>query len=81
MAERIQISVDGRELAVEPGVSLAAALLNAGCDRFRVSVRGEGRGPICGMGVCMECRVTIDGVAHRRACLEPLRDGMQVRTR
>jgi sarcosine oxidase subunit alpha len=32
------------------------------------------------MGICHECRVTIDGVPHRRACLVPLADGMDVRT-
>ena len=81
MSERSRIRVDGRGLEVEPGLSLAAVLLNAGCEAFRVSVHGEGRGPICGMGVCMECRVTVDGIAQRRACLEPLHDGMEVRTR
>jgi len=32
------------------------------------------------MGICFECRVTVDGDPHRRACLEPVRDGMEVET-
>jgi sarcosine oxidase subunit alpha len=81
MAETLRIRVDGRPIAVPAGGSLAAALLGAGIDRFGTSVAGHPRGPVCGMGVCFECRVTVDGVADRRACLEPLRDGMEVATR
>jgi sarcosine oxidase subunit alpha len=81
MAEPIAILVDGIPLRVAPGQSLAAALWNAGVTAFRTSVAGEPRGPVCGMGACLECRVTIDGLPGRRACLEPLRDGMEVRTR
>ena len=44
------------------------------------SVSGEPRAPLCGMGTCYECRVTIDGVAHRRACLVTVADGMHVTT-
>jgi len=35
---------------------------------------------VCGMGVCYECRVTIDGVAHQRACLRVVADGMRIDT-
>ena len=58
--------------------SLAAALFNAGHLATRQSVSGEPRGPLCGMGICFECRVIIDGVPQRRACLEPVRQGMAV---
>jgi len=34
----------------------------------RKSVSGELRGPLCGMGICFECRVTIDGIRHQRSC-------------
>jgi aerobic-type carbon monoxide dehydrogenase small subunit (CoxS/CutS family) len=78
MAATIRIFVNGTALDVPEGVSLAAALLNAGHSTFRKSVGGEARGPICGMGICFECRVTLDGVMGTRACLEPVREGMQV---
>jgi aerobic-type carbon monoxide dehydrogenase small subunit (CoxS/CutS family) len=67
-------------VAVPAGISLASALINVGIDAFRRSPVGEARGPLCGMGTCHECRVTIDGVAHRRACLAPVVDGMEIVT-
>ena len=76
----VAFSIDGELHQARAGTSVAAALVNAGVWSFRHATRGEPRGPLCGMGVCHECRVTIDGVAHRRACLVPLTDGMDVRT-
>jgi sarcosine oxidase subunit alpha len=81
MAERVRIRVDGQPLEVAAGTSLLAALWNAGVRVVRTSVAGEPRGPLCGMGVCMECRVTVDGRPQRRACLETVREGLEVRTR
>lgn len=78
MAATVRILVNGTPLEVPMGVSLAAALLNAGYAGFRTSVGGEARAPICGMGICFECRVTLDGMVGQRACLEPVREGMQV---
>ena len=76
----VTISADGRSVRVPSGVTVAAALLELGVAAFRRSVSGEPRAPLCGMGTCYECRVTIDGVAHRRACLVPVAEGMIVRT-
>jgi NADPH-dependent 2,4-dienoyl-CoA reductase/sulfur reductase-like enzyme len=79
MAERVRFTVDGRTAEAEAGTSLLAALWNAGTRAVRLSVSGEGRGPLCGMGTCFECQVTVDGVPHVRSCLEPVREGMAVR--
>jgi D-hydroxyproline dehydrogenase subunit gamma len=76
----VTIHADGRALRVAPDVSVAAALLDAGLTMFRRSASGDPRAPLCGMGTCFECRVTINGVAHRRACLVPVSDGMRVST-
>jgi sarcosine oxidase subunit alpha len=76
----LQIQLNGSTLSVEPGVSVAAALLNAGVTLFRRSASGEPRAPLCGMGICFDCRVTINGVAHQRACLELVHHGMEVVT-
>jgi len=78
MTETVRILVNGTPLTVAADITVAAALLNSGHTAFRRSVRGEARGPVCGMGSCFECRVTIDGLPGRRSCLEPVRDGMQV---
>ena len=79
-AGAVTILADGRSVRVPAGVTVAAALLDLGISAFRRSVRGEPRAPLCGMGSCYECRVTIDGVAHRRACLVTVADGMRVMT-
>ena len=76
----IKIRCDGREISVSEGTSVAAALLGEGHLEFRRSVTGAARGPVCGMGVCMECRVTIDGEAHRLACQTLCAEGMEVKT-
>lgn len=79
MNAQLRLSVDGQDVAVAAGSSVAAAVARAGrC--FRRSVGGQPRAPLCGMGVCFECRVTIDGVPHERACLVPAREGMTVVT-
>ncbi len=75
-----EIFVDGRPLEADDTLTVAAALLNAGHARFRRSVNGEPRGPLCAMGICFECRVTIDGVPHRRACMEVCRPQMRITT-
>ena len=80
MPERVGLSIDGRAADCPSGVTVAAALENAGRGECRRSVSGEGRGVLCGMGICFECRVTIDGVPHRRACMELVKDGMEIST-
>ena len=59
---------------------MAAALAQGGDGTTRTSVSGQRRAPLCGMGICQECRVTIDG-QRRLACQTLCRDGMQVETR
>jgi sarcosine oxidase subunit alpha len=80
MADLLRVWVNGREVNVPHGTSVAAAVLRAGVGAFRTSVTGEPRGPLCGMGICFECRATIDGVPHRRTCTLLARGGMKVRT-
>jgi sarcosine oxidase subunit alpha len=79
MPERIQIEVDGKSISVPRGITVAAALLNAGIPS-RISVGGEARGPVCGMGICYECRVEIDGAPHQRGCMVMCQPKMKVRT-
>lgn len=80
MSESIEIVLNGRALTVVAGSTVAAALLAADEYTFRVSSSGERRAALCGMGICYECRVTIDGVQHRRSCLVQVRPGMHVDT-
>jgi len=78
--DTVELKVNGHLMRAAHGCSVASALIAAGITRFRSSTTGEPRAPVCGMGVCFECRVTIDGVRHRRACLEAVRGGMVVET-
>lgn len=74
-----ELLMDGRALSVAEGTSVAAALALGGDGCSRTSVSGQRRAPLCGMGICQECRVTIDG-QRRLACQTQCRDGMNVRT-
>jgi len=76
----ITLSINEISVTVDEGTTVAAAILNAGVKGFRKSVTGESRGPVCGMGVCFECRVTIDGVGHQRSCNLIATEGMEVVT-
>ncbi|KJJ96023.1 (2Fe-2S)-binding protein [Pseudomonas sp. 21] len=75
-----ELILDGRPLRVAAGTTVAAALAQGGDGTTRTSVSGQRRAPLCGMGVCQECRVSIDG-QRRLACQTLCRDGMQVETR
>jgi D-hydroxyproline dehydrogenase subunit gamma len=77
--EVVAITVNGKPLHVAAGTSVAAAMLMAG-EPCRISVTGEPRAPLCGMGICMECRVTLNGVPHQRSCLLLCASGMEVVT-
>ena len=74
----IRFTFEGREIECRAGVSVAAALANAGEFELRDSAAGDMRGIFCGMGVCQECRVTIDGERGERACMTSAQPGMQV---
>lgn len=76
----ITLNVNNRTVEVEDGSTVAAAILESGYGCFRRSSSGEPRGPLCGMGICFECRVTIDGVPHRRSCTTLADEGMEVVT-
>lgn len=80
MSDTVEITVDGRIVRAASGSTVAAALLADGESTFRVSESREPRGPLCGMGICYECRVAIDEIGQRRACLVIVRPGMRVST-
>ena len=80
MPDTVSLSVNGVAVTVPTGSMVSTAVLKTGVSSFRRSVTGEPRGPLCGMGICFECRVTIDGEAHCRSCQTVCRNGMDVRT-
>jgi predicted molibdopterin-dependent oxidoreductase YjgC len=79
VSARFSIRVNGRQIQVAEGTSVAAAMIAAN-QACRMSVLGEPRAPLCGMGICMECRATVDGKPHRRTCQLQCIPGMEVVT-
>lgn len=73
----LNVTLNGESLWVPEGVSVAAALSLSGEGSCRVSVSGQARTPFCGMGVCQECRVTVNGL-RRLACQTLCQPGMQI---
>lgn len=74
-------TLDGRDIEAFPGETVAAALLAAGIRTLRRTEKeGRPRGLFCGMGVCFDCLVTVDGRPHLRACLTRVEAGMRVQT-
>ncbi|MFI8230436.1 (2Fe-2S)-binding protein [Streptomyces sp. NPDC085900] len=75
------VTLDDREIEVLPGRTVAAALWAAGVTSWRTT-RGDGRprGVFCGIGVCFDCLVTVNGRTNQRACLVPLAPGDVIRT-
>jgi aerobic-type carbon monoxide dehydrogenase small subunit (CoxS/CutS family) len=72
---------DGEPIAAFEGETIAAALLAAGRRVLRTTaVTGTPRGVFCGMGVCFDCLVVVDGEPSRRACMIFAKDGMRVET-
>lgn len=77
----VTFTCDGREIVACEGDSIAAALLASGVRTFRFTDRGRApRTYFCGMGVCHDCLMTVDGEPNVRTCMESARAGMQVET-
>ena len=75
----ITFTVNGRRVSAYEGESIAAALMAAGHRVFRRTVPGDSpRGVFCGMGMCYDCLVTVDGVPNVRACMSEVREGCVV---
>jgi len=75
----VTLAVNGTTVSVPAGATVAVAIVVAGA-ACRKSVIGELRGPLCAMGICFECRATINGVQHQRSCQIACEPGMDVRT-
>jgi thioredoxin reductase len=78
MSEHITLWFNGQPIAARAGESVAAALTAAGLRTLRTTRSGQPRGLFCGMGVCQECLVEIDGRPNQRACMVRIDRPMQV---
>jgi sarcosine oxidase subunit alpha len=67
MLSQFTVRVNGASVSVPAGATVAVAMVIAG-QPCRSSVTGEPRGPLCGMGICFECRAVVNGIPHSRTC-------------
>jgi D-hydroxyproline dehydrogenase subunit gamma len=79
MLSQVMLKVNGAPVSVPQGATVGVAMAMAG-QACRTSVTGEPRGALCGMGICFECRVVIDGNPHCRSCQILCEPAMEVRT-
>ena len=80
MRDTVDVSVNGKTVRVPEGSMVSAAVALSGAAACRSSATGEPRGPLCGMGICFECRVTVNEIDHVRGCQVLCEPGMDVRT-
>ncbi|HEU4806858.1 MAG TPA: (2Fe-2S)-binding protein [Homoserinimonas sp.] len=77
----VTITVDGDQLSGVAGQSIAGVILaNERLSFRRTSVHDKPRGVFCGIGVCFDCLVVVDGIEDVRACQRRARDGDVVTT-
>jgi predicted molibdopterin-dependent oxidoreductase YjgC len=77
--DKVTLSVNGQEIPAYKGETLLAALIAAGYKSLKQSpLRGEPRSALCGMGVCFECIVTVNGQPNIRSCMTEVEDNMKV---
>ena len=79
MPREFAVRVNGASVSVPAGATVAVAMAMAG-QPCRTSVTGEPRGPVCGMGICFECRAIVNGVPHSRSCQLLCEPDMEVGT-
>jgi D-hydroxyproline dehydrogenase subunit gamma len=77
--EAVELMLDGHPVIGYEGESIAAVLLSEGHVSTRTTRGGAPRGVFCGMGVCFDCLVVVDGIPNTRACATWARAGMDVR--
>ena len=79
--EKVRLLVNGKEVPAYRGETILAALTAAGYKTLKRSpLRKEPRGALCGMGVCFECMVTVNGIPNIRSCMTEVEDNMEIAT-
>lgn len=77
---KITFTVDGDLIVGIEGDTIASALYACGKRVWRRSRAGDPRGLLCGIGICFDCLVKVDGVWNVRACQTEIHEGMHVET-
>ena len=77
--EPFEFSFAGQPVTAYPGETVGTALLAAGITTFRLTRQGgRPRGIFCGIGICFDCLVVVEGHLNQRACLTPAQPGLNV---
>ena len=78
--EKFEIEVDGKSILAYSGQTIAEVLLSSGLRVLRVTRKHAPRGVYCGMGICYECRMTVNGMPNVRTCVTLAKPGCKVIT-
>jgi len=78
-ADRVEVILDGEPLVARRGETVAAVMAAHGVTTFRETGFDSPRGLFCGMGVCHDCLVEVDGRANQRACMTRIEAPMAIR--
>jgi len=77
----LTVRVNGEPILAFAGETVATVLLAAGRRAFRHTEQTHApRSLFCGMGICFECLVTVDGQPNVRACVTSISNGMVIET-
>lgn len=76
----IEVTLDGCRVRAHLGETVAAVLLAEGVRVFSHDADGRPHALYCGIGICYECSVTVDGAPNTRACVTPVAAGMVIET-
>jgi predicted molibdopterin-dependent oxidoreductase YjgC len=78
-APLLHLTFDGNDVTAHPGQTVGAALIDAGIHSWRTTRNhGRPRGLFCGIGICYDCLITVDGLANQQACLVIVAGGMRL---
>jgi len=78
---KVKITVNGEQIQAFKGETVLAALIASGHKALKTNpVSQKPRGALCGMGICFECAVTVNGVPNTRACMTEVQEGMVIET-
>ena len=79
--EIVEFTFDGETISAISGQTVGAAILQSGKKALRnTRFDKKPRGMFCGIGICFDCLVKINGVSIQRACLVPVQSQMNVQT-
>lgn len=77
--ETVTFIFEGEALTGWAGEAVASALMRAGILALRrTRIGDEVRGYFCGMGLCWECAVHVQGLGVVRSCSHPVGEGQVI---